>query len=106
MKYTLLKIYSDGRIDVSFDIDNKVQNLDNAPLTDQSFTDDAGNTINTSAKDALDRFLTDYGNAYEAGLIYQDQPVIAVDPDITKIIGKPQEAVAPVEPPTEEVISA
>jgi len=82
MKYTLLKIYSDGRIDVSFDIDNKIQNLDNAPLDDEQ---------------SLDAWLSSYGLTYEAGLVIEAQPV--VDPAITNIIGKPQEAT-----PVEEVV--
>ena len=78
MQYTIQSINKDGTINVSFDIDNKTQNLSGAPIDDAS---------------ALSDFLFTYGTAYEDGISLFTPP--AVDPAVQAQIGKPQVAVAP-----------
>ena len=71
--YTIAKIYDDGRIDVSFDVDAKVQNLSGAPLEDKA---------------ALDVYLANYCQAYEVGLRVVAGPTVS--DEIVKIVGKAQ----------------
>lgn len=72
MAYTIKKIYDDGRLDVSFSFDNKVQNL-------------AGKTV--SDFDILDRELKDYEQAYVDGILSKQ---VAVDPAVKNIVNQPQ----------------
>ena len=64
MNYSLDKIYDDGRIDVTFDVDGLTQNLSGAPLDDL---------------DALNQFLFDYGTSYTNSINSIQPPVISAD---------------------------
>jgi hypothetical protein len=78
MQYTIKKINSNRTIDVSFDIDNLVQNLDGAPIDNAA---------------ALQDFLFKYGTAYEAGI--KAVTPAPVDPAVSALIGQVQTAAPP-----------
>lgn len=73
--YTITKINKDlNTVTVTFDVDGTSQTLSGAPL------DDAEGTK---------QFLSDYCNAYIAGL---QQNSVTVDKDVTALVGKKQTA--------------
>ena len=56
MSYKIIKIQESGSVDVSFDCDNKVQNISNLPVENQ---------------EQLDLHLKNYEEAYISGLILE-----------------------------------
>ena len=83
MKYTITKVNKDGSVDVTFDIDNKPQNISGLDVTDA---------------DVLKQQLSDYGTAYEAGKALE---VTTPDAAVLALIGKPQEAIVAIDPTSE-----